>query len=138
MSRLELDGSRWKLRQSPPPPQLLLRYTQMHARTCQLQARRRLSPDGGELHNSRMCPCSEGMPARPLQFPVELAKKTERGRAAHHLLTLKALSCPLFLQNSHHTVQPPPMEIRVLTPGHWSGLRLMGAMGGLIHHRSVQ
>lgn len=68
----------------------------MHARTCQLQARRRPSPDGVELHNSGMCPCSEGMPARPLQFPVELAKKTQRGRAARHLLTLKALSCPLF------------------------------------------
>lgn len=52
-----------------PSPTYYYYYSiHIHSRTCQLQARRCLSPDGGKLHNSLIClwPLKECLKASPI------------------------------------------------------------------------
>lgn len=109
----ELELSLWKHSQTP-----LWDYfysIHMHAHTCQLQARRRPSPDGGELHNSRIClwplkVCLKGLSNSQRTSP----KNTERRRHAIWSHSLWANPFPGRSQNSHITISrtdppaPPP------------------------------
>lgn len=77
----------------------------MHAHTCQLQARRRPSPDGGELHNSRIClwplkVCLKGLSNSQWTPP----KNTERWRHAIWSHSLWANPFPGRSQNSQITI----------------------------------
>lgn len=73
----------------------LLWSTHIHARTCQLQARRYLSPDGGELHNSYLSLASKGMLKGLSNSQWTSPKNTEREKQAIWSQTVgKPLSCP--------------------------------------------
>lgn len=106
----ELELSLWKHSQTPPWDYFYSIH--MHAHTCQLQARRRPSPDGGELHNSRIClwplkVCLKGLSNSQWTSP----KNTE----ARHLVPRsvgKPLSWP-FPKFTHYNQphHPPPQDL---------------------------
>lgn len=103
----ELELSLWKHSQTPPWDYFYSIH--MHAHTCQLQARRRPGPDGGELHNSRIClwplkVCLKGLSNSQWTSP----KNTERRRHAIWSHSLWANPFPGRSQNSHITISLTP------------------------------
>lgn len=75
----ELDLLLWKDTRNPPCDYFY--SLRIHAHTCQLQARRRLSPDGGELHNSLIClwPLKECLKASPIPCGRHQTTQSRRG-----------------------------------------------------------
>lgn len=88
-----LSGNRAYYYGNTPIP--LLYSTHIHTRTCQLQARRYLSPDGGELHNSYLSLASKGMLKGLSNSQWTSPKNTEREKQAIWSQTVGTpLSCP--------------------------------------------
>lgn len=82
---------------SQPPPPYYYYSLHMHAHTCQLQARRCLNPDGGELHNSLIClwPLKECLKASPIPSGRHRKGQTGRGTpSAPRYYGHPPMSCP--------------------------------------------
>lgn len=104
----EYGLSLWK--RTTTPPHCYDYSIHIHAHSCQLQARRCLSPDGGELHNSLIClwPPKECSKASPIPSGRH-QKERERERCA---ICSKMLSAPPFLSipkfHPPFYLHPPP------------------------------
>lgn len=134
----ELDLLLWKHTRTPPCDYFY--SIRIHAHTCQLQARRRLSPDGGELHNSLIClwPLKECLKASPI--PSGRHQKTQRGRGTpsgpRHCGQTPFLSVPQIHPPFFFNLQPPKTLLVIPEPflesqrgwerGHWFSHHSMG------------